>query len=364
MLFLPLFLALSTVPHEADFYIGTYTSANGSKGIYQARLNTATGAISEPELSVEVANPSYVALHPNGHFLYAVQEARSGEVSAFMVGHDRRLSLLNTQSFKGADPCHLSVTPSGHHLFAAAYTGGSVACFPIKSNGSLDVPSSVVQNSGSGPDKSRQEGPHAHAIYTDARGRFVYSCDLGTDELLAFRLDSKKGALTPAVPRSSKTPAGGGPRHLAFHPNGMFVYGNNEMGNSVTFYHEDPATGALTQIQTLSTLPEGVSGHGNSTAEIALHPNGKWLYVSNRGHDSIAVYEVGEDGRLTLSEVKQAGVKVPRGFGIDPSGKWLVVAGQASNDLTALAIDPHTGRLAAGASRVRLDKPVCVLFAK
>jgi 6-phosphogluconolactonase len=366
MMLLPLLLALANTPfaEEVDFYIGTYTSKEGSRGIYRSRLNTRTGALSEPILAAEAASPSFLALHPNGRFLYAVHETTGGDVSAYAIGDDKNLRLLNTESSKGGGPCHLTVDPTGKNVLTAAYGGGSFACLPIRPDGSLAPVSSFFQNTGSGPDKGRQEGPHGHAIYADAKSRFVYACDLGTDEVLTFRFDPSKGELTLAEPRSTKTPAGGGPRHLALHPKRKFAYVNNEMGNSVTAYAVDEKTGSMRELQTIPTLPEGEKKPGRSTAEIILHPNGRWLYVSNRGHDSIAAYAIGRDGKLTLLEIESAGVKEPRGFDVDPSGKWLVVGGQNSNDLTALAIDPATGKLQPGTARVAVGKPVCVVFAK
>lgn len=354
--------ATSSLADEIPFYIGTYTSPTGSKGIYRSSLDTVTGKLSPPTLAAEAPGPSFVALHPNGKFLYAVHEPTGGDVSAFAITSDGSLRRLNTESSQGGGPCHVSVDPAGKNLFTASYGAGSLASFPIKLDGALGPAATVFKNSGTGPDKSRQEGPHVHSIYADAEGRFVYACDLGTDEVLVFRLDPTKETLTPAEPKSAKVPPGGGPRHLAFGKDGKFVYVNDEMANAVTAFARDKQTGALTPLQTLTTLPGGKPVPGNTTAEIACHPNGQWLYVSNRGHDSIAVFSIGDDGRLEQVEVAAAGVSVPRGFGIDPTGRWLVVAGQKTNDLTALAIDPKTGKLTPGKNKVSVGSPVCVVF--
>jgi len=364
MMLVPLLLALTPAPaaQELDFYIGTYTSKDGSKGIYHAKLNPETGEISAPTLAAEANGPSFVTLHPNGRFLYAAHEPTNGEVSAYAIGADRKLTKLNTEAFKGTNPCHVSVDSQGKNLLVAAYSGGSVACFPIRADGSLAAATTVIENSGSGPNKSRQERPHLHAIYADAKSRFVYACDLGTDEVLVYRFDPTKGTLTPSEPKAGKVPPGGGPRHLAFHPGGGFAYVNNEMLNSVTTFSVDGTTGALKELQTLSTLPEGESLQGKSTAEIACHPNGRWLYVSNRGHNSIAAYGIGADGKLTLMEIQPVGVREPRGFGLDPTGRWIVVGGQSSNDLTSLAIDPATGKLEPSGKKVAVGTPVCVAF--
>ena len=354
----------STAEPAVDLYIGTYTSSNGSRGIYQARLDTDSGFLSKPELAAEAVGPSFLALHPNGKFLYAVHEPTEGEVSAYEIGSDRKLKRLNTETGRGGAPCHLSVDREGRYLFTAHYTGGNVACFPIRPDGTIGAPTAVVRNVGNGPDKRRQEGPHLHAIYPEAQGRFVYACDLGTDEVLVYRFDPERGTLIPSEAGPGKTPPGGGPRHLALHPNGRRVYVNNEMLNSVSVFARDPVSGGLTETQTIGTLPPGTKTQGKSTAEIALHPNGRWLYVSNRGHDSIAVFEVAGDGTLSVSEIFSLPVAEPRGFAIDPSGRWIVVGGQRSHDLTSLRIDPETGRLSAGPNKVSVGTPVCVVFVR
>ena len=364
---LPIALALTTAgtfaAKESDFFIGTYTSANGSQGIYHAKLNTETGAISEPVLSVKSENPSYLTLSHNGHFLYAANEQNDGFLSAYSVGKDLQLTLLNTQPSKGGAPCHVSVDSFGKNLFAANYSGGSVICCPIQADGSLGTSTSFYQNSGMGPNKDRQEGPHLHSIYSIPGTSQVLACDLGTDELLAFDLDAPKGVLSLSKERTHKLNGGSGPRHLAFHPNGKFVYANNEMGNAVTALALDKATGSLTELQTLSSLADGVKVD-NTTAEIVCHPSGKWLYVTNRGDDSIAVYAIQSDGKLSLVEIKKLTVKVPRGMDMDPKGHWIVVAGQASNDITSLSIDKSSGKLTESNSKVKLNQAVCIVFTK
>jgi 6-phosphogluconolactonase len=364
MLLLALSPGFASAADEVPVYIGTYTKPGGSKGIYRALLDTESGKLSKPTLAAEAPGPSFLALHPNGKVLYAVHEPTDGDVSAYAIGADGSLRKLNTQPTQGNGPCHVSVDPAGKAVFTASYGAGTLASLPLKSNGSLAPPATVFKNTGSGPDKSRQEGPHLHAIYSDADSRFVYACDLGTDEVLVFHLDAATGKLTLSEPRSAKSPAGGGPRHLALHPGGRFAFVNNEMGNSVTAFARDPETGGLSPLQTIPTLPADAPRAGATTAEIFCHPNGKWLYVSNRGHDSIAAYAIAQDGRLTLTEIEPAGVAVPRGFGIDPTGRWLVVAGQKSDDITALAIDPTTGALSPGPNHISVGSPVCVVFAK
>ena len=351
--------------HDLEFYIGTYTSPGGSQGIYRASLNTHSGKITKPELQAEIPNPTYLALAPGGGFLYATHEVDGGKVSAFAIPAGEKPRLLNTENAHGDITCHLAVDPAGKNLLVANYGNGSFASLPIRADGSLAPASAVVQDQGHGPNKGRQNGPHAHGIYPDAQGKFAYACDLGTDSVLTFRLDPAAGTLKANDPPAAKSAPGSGPRHLAIHPNGRLAFVNNELACTVNAFKLDPEAGTLAETQTISTLPPGRSPTPrDTTAEMFCHPNGKWLYVSNRGHDSIAAYAIGADGQLSLLEVKPAGVAEPRGFAIDPSGRWLVVAGQNSNNLTALAIDPSTGRLEAGRETVAVGSPACILFAK
>ena len=361
MFALPLLLTMIPPVAQADLFVGTYTSPDGSKGIYRAQLNTTTGELSTPALVAETTGPSFLALHPNGKFLYSVNESSKGEVSAYAM-EGGGLRFLNTEKFDGLNPCHLTVDPSGKNLLVAAYSGGTLTSLPIKPDGSLGMFSSLFQNRGSGPNKSRQEKPHMHSVYTDAKGKFAFACDLGTDEVLRFEYNSVTGSFSNK--HAFKVPSGGGPRHLALHPSKNLVYVNNEMTLGVTTFGWDSKTGNMVRLQTISTVPAGTPVEGNSTAEIALHPTGKWLYVSNRGHDSIAVFAVQTNGTLKLVEIAAAGVKTPRGFGLDPKGQWLVVGGQNSNDLTSLRIDAKTGKLTQSGHVVSVSKPVCVLFTK
>lgn len=355
---LPLILTAMTVNASGleDIYIGTYTRPGGSQGIYHASLNPASGVLSEPQLAAKAENPSYIALHPTGKSLYAVLEFTGGEVASYGILPDGGLKPINKQSWNGGGPCHSSVDSSGKWLLAAAYGGGSLACFPIEPDGRLGQASSVFQNHGSGPNHERQDGPHMHSAFFS--GNHVFACDLGTDHILIFEFD--KGKLAPAPTPFIKTEPGGGPRHLAFHPNGKTIFANLEMGNAACAYTWDGMTMKLEQ--TLKTLPAGTDEKGKTTAAIACHRSGKWLYVSNRGHDSIAAFSVSARGSLKLVEIAPAGVKEPRGMAIDPSGKWLVVAGQNSNDMVTLRIDLRTGKLSEPVSRVKVGTPVCVAF--
>ena len=313
---------------------------------------------------METENPAYLAISPDGKFLYAAGEIpHRGLVSAYQREPDGRLTLLNHADTGGEGTCHVSVDSSGHNVLVANYGGGNISCFPIKADGSLGERSAFVQFTGSGPNPSRQTKPYAHSIYADAANHFVYACDLGTDNVWVFKFNAGSGLLERNIPPAARVPEGGGPRHLAFHPGGRYVYVNNEMGLTVSVFERNPESGALMPVQVIPTLPEGVSGKGNSTAEIACHPSGKWLYVSNRGEDTIAIFAIAENGRLTWIENAPAGVKVPRSFAIDPDGKWLVVAGQNDNKIAVMKIDPQTGRFSPTGHMTTVANPVCVLFA-
>lgn len=367
MKWLPAFLviasAMSASCETVRFYIGTNTRENGSRGIYTGQLDTDTGALSGIELAAEAANPSFLALAPDRKTLYASLEAKGGAVGAYRVEADGKLSPLNTASSGGDGACHVSVDNAGKHVFVANYGDGSVSALAIGQDGSLGKSTAYVQFTGSGPHPDRQKKPYGHAIYPDAADAFVYACDLGTDRVWSFQFDKETGALTPTPKAAGQVPPGGGPRHFAIHPNGRFAYANNEMGLSVTAFSRDPATGELTARDTVPTS-EKLTGPtpGVTTSEIICHPNGKWLYVSSRGDDIIAVYSIAEDGSLTLLQNAPAGVQIPRGVGLDPSGQWLVVGGQKDNKLTTLKIDPATGKLTPSGHTVEAFTPICIIF--
>lgn len=343
------------------FYLGTYTGPQ-SKGIYRGTLDSDTGKLGPLELVAEAKNPSFVALSPNGKALYAALEDGGGAVGAWKIGADGKLTELNKQSSSGSGACHVWVDSTGKNVLVANYGSGSIAVLPVKDDGSLGEHSAFVQHVGSGPDKGRQKEPHAHSIYTSPDNRLVYSCDLGTDEVDIYKLDATAGTLTPNDPPFGKVPPGGGPRHLAFHPKAGFVYVCNEMGMSVTAFQRDPQNGALTEFQTVSSLPAGTDIKGLSTAEIFAHPNGKTLYVSNRTHDTIAVFDIAADGKLTLIQNAPT-VKVPRGFDLSPDGKWLVVGSQNDNVIQVMQIAAD-GKLTPTDQKASVGAPVCVLFAK
>jgi 6-phosphogluconolactonase len=353
--------AMNALCDEIRFFVGTNTRGTGSEGIYTGVLDTNTGAMGALTLAAEADNPTFLAPAPGGRFLYAALEGEGGAIGAFAIGNEGKLTALNTAPSGGGGACHVSVDAAGRHVLVANYGGGNVSSLALEPDGTLGASRAFVQFSGSGPHPLRQKKSHAHAIYTDPEDRFAYACDLGSDKVWIFHYDH--GRLTPADPSAGLAPPGGGPRHLALHPNGRFAYVNNEMGLSVTVFSRDQKSGALTGMQTLPTSekPAGTAP-GVTTSEIHCHPLGKWLYISSRGDDIIAAYAVGEDGRLTLIQNSPAGVQSPRGMGLDPSGKWIVVAGQKDHRLVSLKIDPASGKLSASAHTAEVPAPVCVVF--
>jgi 6-phosphogluconolactonase len=350
-------------------YIGTYTGAK-SKGIYAFHLDMATGKLT-PAASpaAEVRSPSFLAIHPNGRFLYAVNEIAdfegkpAGGVTAFAIDRNTGgLRQLNQQSSRGSGPCHISVDRDGKNVLIANYGGGSVAVLPIQADGSLAPASAFVQHQGSSANPQRQEGPHAHSINLDRANRYAFAADLGLDKILVYRYDAAKGTLTPNEPASVSVAPGAGPRHFAFHPSGRYAYVINEMGNTVTAFNYDPERGILKQTQSMSTLPALAAGP-SYTAEVQCHPTRPFLYGSNRGHDSIAIIRVeSTTGRLIPVGHQLTGGKTPRNFGIDPTGTFLIAANQGSDNLVVFRIDPETGTLKQVGEPVSVGSPVCVKF--
>ncbi len=350
-------------------YIGTYTEEGStSKGIYVYRFDASTVTITSLGLAAQTVNPSFLAVHPNHRFLYAVNEVKdyagqkSGAVSAFAINRATgKLTLLNQVASKGADPCYLTVDKTGKYLLVANYSGGNVAVFPVLEDGRLGEVSAFVQHSGHGTNPQRQEGPHAHSIDLSPDNRFAIVDDLGLDETLVYKFDSVGGSLAPD-PTLAKAAPGAGPRHFAFHPNGKFAYVINEMGSSVTAFDYEGASGVLHPLQTISTLPKDFSGN-NGDAEIETHPSGKFLYASNRGHDSIAVFAIdAKQGTLALLEYAATKGQTPRNFAIAPGGKLLFAANQKSDNIVVFRIDQRTGRITPTREVLDVSQPVCVKF--
>ena len=354
-------------------FVGTYTEKQ-SKGIYAYRFDSASSELTPLGLAAETVNPSFLAIDPSHRFLYAVNEvgkykdANSGAVSAFAIDSQKadrqtgKLQLLNEVASRGADPCYIAFDKTGKYALVANYTGGSVAVFPVQADGHIGEASAFVQHAGSGVNRERQEGPHAHWIETTPDNRFAIAVDLGLDELLIYRFDAKNGSLAPNNPPYAKLDPGAGPRHLAFHPNGKFAYVVNELQSSITAFAYDASRGELHKLKTVSTLPKYFSG-SNDTAEIKVHPSGKFLFASNRGHDTIALFSIdSKTGALTLKDHFPTQGKTPRNFEIDPTGKFLFVANQDTNNIAVFRIDSNNGRLTVTKRTLQVPSPVCLKF--
>lgn len=349
-------------------YFGTYTNNGRSKGIYCYKLDLGSGKLTSVGVTEGIKNPSFLAIHPSGKFLYAVSEVSDadgkpgGAVSAFSLDPKTgELKKLNNQSSEGAGPCYVATDKTGKVALVANYGSGSIASLPIKDDGSLEKAASAIQHEGSSVNKQRQEGPHAHSINISPDNRFVVAADLGLDKLLVYKLDPAKGTLTANSPAFTATPQGGGPRHFAFHPSGRFAYNCNEILSSVTAHAYDASKGSLTEIQTISTLPEETKG--NSTAEIQCHPSGKFVYCSNRGHDSLAIFTVDEKtGRLTAAGHQKTGGLTPRNFCIDPTGAYIVACNQNTDNVAVFKVDQASGKLSQVGEMVSIPAAVCVKF--
>jgi 6-phosphogluconolactonase len=351
-------------------YVGTYTQEGStSKGIYAYRFDPGNTQLTSLGLAAQTENPSFLAVHPNHRFLYAVNEVgnyegqKSGAVSAFAIDKPTgKLTLLNQVASGGADPCYIIVDKTGKFVLVANYTGGSVAVFPIKEDGSLDKPSAFIQHIGHGTNPKRQEAPHAHSVDLSPDNRFAIVDDLGLDETLVYKFDSAKGSLTLNDPPFAKADPGAGPRHFALHPTGKFGYVINEMGATVSVFQYDAANGVLHPLQTISTIPKGFT-RLNESAEIEVHPSGKFLYASNRGHDSIAIFAIDPNkGTLTLIDYVPTTGESPRNFAIDPTGKLLFAENEKSDNIVVFRINAQTGRLTPTGRVIDISQPVCIKF--
>ncbi len=344
-------------------YFGTYTKGD-SKGVYFSEWDAAKGTLTKPVLAVEMENPSFLEMSRDGKFLYAVSEVATfedgGSVNAFRILGDGKLDLIHRLPTGGGAPCHLSITANGKVLAVANYTGGNVASYRILEDGSLAGPMSLIQHEGSSVNPKRQQEPHAHSINFSHDDRFAYAADLGTDRIYRYAVDLEKGTLTAAG--ETVISAGSGPRHLAFQPDGKAAYVINELALTVEAFAVDRDSGSLNSRQTISTLPPNTEKVG-STAEVVCHPSGKFLYGSNRGHDTIVVYRIDEDsGTLEYVENESIQGETPRNFAVSPDGKWLIAAGQKSNTVSVFSIDPASGELSFSGNQENVESPVCVRF--
>ena len=349
--------------------VGTYTRTT-SDGIYVCEFDGETGELDPVSSIAGAENPSFLALHPNGRTLYATSEIedfegeRQGALYAYDIDRDAgRLSLINVVGSGGAGPCHARVDATGRYLLAANYHGGSVCVAPINDDGSLEPLSCFIQHEGSSVNPDRQEQAHAHSINLDAQNRFAYVPDLGQDKVVIYRLDLERGELVANDPAYVGTEPGSGPRHFDFHPNGTRTYVINELGCTITGYDYDSDGGGLTPFQTVGTLPAAGFAKHNTTADIHVHPSGRFVYGSNRGHDSIAIFSIDEDtGRLTEAGRESTQGWTPRNFAIDPSGEFLLAANQDSDSIVSFRIDGESGALTPTGSVTEIPMPVCVRF--
>jgi 6-phosphogluconolactonase len=368
---LPLWLVLPSIvsaqgnPDKYRVYIGTYTNNKLSKGIYQCELDLKDGKLSMPTLAAATNSPSFVAIHPNQKFLYAVAEGEKGKINAFAIAKTGELTFLNSQRSGGADPCHLVVDPNGKVVLAANYSSGSCCSIPITADGKLAEPASVIQHKGKSINKGNQEGPHAHSINMDKANKFAFCADLGIDKILVYRFDSDTKELKRNDHQEAfSVPAGTGPRHFAFHPDGKTAYINGEINMTIIACDYDAEKGVLTQKQILSTIPKDETRKNGSTAEVVVHPSGNFVYVSNRDpYNSIAIFSIDPKTReLKAVGHESRGIKTPRNFAIEPTGQYMLVANQSGNSVISFRINQKTGELTPTGSSIEVGAPVCVRF--
>jgi 6-phosphogluconolactonase len=358
--------APSIPERELTLYVGTYTSGK-SEGIYGYHMDASTGALTR-FTSIKSVNPSFLTIDRGKRFLYAVNEfgeflgKPGGAVSAFAIDPlTRNLRLLNEQATLGADPCYLSVDSRKRTLLVANYTGGNVSVMPLRSDGTLGMVAEVKQHDGSGP-KEQQKGPHAHCIILDRSERHALAADLGVDKVMIYRFDRSTGKLSPATQPFAELKAGAGPRHLTFHPSGKYLYVISELDSTMTGFKYNEQNGTLTEIETVSTLPGDFTGV-SYCADVHVSPSGRFLYGSNRGHNSIVVFEIDRrTGKLTLIEHVLTGGNWPRNFTIDPMGRFLLVANQRSDNVVVFSIDARSGRLQPANVNEEIPSPVCLRF--
>jgi 6-phosphogluconolactonase len=351
---------------EMWLYVGTYTD-KGAKGIYIYCLDQATGGLKAAGLVTGVRNPSFLAIGPQQRCLYAVQETAEfegqpgGGVSAFAI--DRAtgaLTRLNSQRSHGVAPCHLTVDRTGQYVLVANYGSGSVSVLPIVPDGALGEATDVVQHHGSSVDPARQEGPHAHSVTLGPDNRYAFVADLGLDRVMSYRLDLAQGKLEPNDPPWVEVHAGAGPRHMAFHPSYRHAYVIHELDSTLSVFAYDRARGALKEVQNVSTLPGDFNGQ-SYCADVHVEPAGRFVYGSNRGHDSIALFAIdAQTGQVTPAGHQSTQGQTPRNFAIDPSGRWLLAANQDSDTVVVFRIDAQTGQLAPTGHVTRVPAPVCL----
>ncbi|MCU0913882.1 MAG: lactonase family protein [Planctomycetes bacterium] len=354
-------------PADVLVYVGTYTSKGGSEGVYVYRLDPATGGLKHVSTAPRLNNPSFVAIDPKGRCVYAVREGGGPGGAIVALARNpatNELTILNEQPSGGQGPCYVTVDRAGQFVLAANYGSGSVALFPVAADGRLEPAGSVVQHEGSSVNPARQKGPHAHSIVLDPANRFAFAPDLGIDKIMIYRLDRENGKLVPNDPPFARCEPGSGPRHFTFHPDGKHAYVIEELSSTVTAFAYEAAAGTLKTLQKIRTLPQDFQG-ASTCAEVQVHPSGQFLYGSNRGHDSIAVFAIdSRTGTLRpLGHTPTQG-KNPRNFAIDPSGTFLLAANQDGNTIVSFRINPDTGALTATGQVCEVSRPVCVKMVK
>lgn len=351
-------------------FVGTYTRGGGGKGIYVFRMDGESGSMTQVHVEEGIVNPSFLAIHPNQKFLYAVNEVAEtsgvpgGALTAYAIDTGSgALKRINRQSTGGSGPCHVGIDATGKYAIVANYDGGSVCMLPIDEDGSLKPSSDFIQHyGGTKVNPQRQEKAHAHSVNIDPGNRFVIVNDLGLDQLRVYEMDLETGKLAYKETPSIKSTPGAGPRHLDFHPNGRFAYAINELGSTVTAYRYNPDTGRLSKLNQLSTLPKGYSGE-NTTADVHVSPDGKFVYGSNRGHNTLAIFQInGSDGSIKFVDDQSTGGKTPRNFGIHPDGKFLYAANQDSDSVIQFEVNRATGELTPVGREIRCQMPVCLKF--
>ncbi len=361
-------LTLTAQAQPETVYVGTYT-IRGSKGIYVYDFDRKTGSLTLKQTISDAQSPSFLAIHPSGKYLYAVNETAArgprkvGAVSAFALDKATgKLRFLNEQSSTGNGPCYISIDKTGHCAFVANYGGGNFAILPIAANGTLGIPTDSVQFTGSGPNTARQEAAHAHSATISPDNRFLYVCDLGSDKIFIYAIDAAHARVKPAqVPFMAVTP-GGGPRHFTFHPTGNYAYLVEELTSTVAVFSRNKQTGALTLLEDgVKTLPNGFTGQ-NTSADIHVDASGKFLYQSNRGANELTIFSIGANGKLTTAGHQSTAGKTPRNFLIDPKGEFVFVANQDTDNVVVFRRDAKTGQLISTGKSVSVPAPVCVLI--
>jgi 6-phosphogluconolactonase len=363
-------LLLAQVLSAQIMYVGTYTEGT-SKGVYAYKFDNKTGKMTPMGLMAESADPTFLALHPSGKYLYAVNEVdtfkgkRAGAVTAWSIDHATgKLTLLNQVSTASPGPCHLIVDATGKTLMVANYSGGSFTSLPIGPDGKLGEATSFIQLHGSSIDKARQSEPHGHSVNLTKNNKFMLGADLGTDKVMIYKLDAAKATLTPNDPPFAMVKAGSGPRHLVVAPDQKHVYVLSEMGSLLSTFEFNQDTGAMKEIDTASTLPADFKGQ-SACAEIQIDAKGTHIYASNRGHDSIAVFDIdGKTAKPKLVQTISTGGVMPRAFVLDPTGNFLIAGNQKTDSITTFKVDQTTGKLSATGDKIALGSPVTFVFLK